>query len=165
MQRFYQRAREQRTKDLKYAEVLRAMIKSESEYTNHRTTWLLVAQGLLVASATNLLKEYPVAAIGLAVVGALVALSYGHALKNNIDARQYLKRLWEKRIKARGYDIEDVLPVHGGYPGNRAISWLLPDKFVPRVAFWAWVLFVIYVCATRYWCVVQLFFCKGAAGV
>ena len=144
------RAGEQLEKDLKYAEVLRTMIKNESEYTNHRTTWLLVAEGLLVAGVTNLLKEYPSAAIALAVIGMLVALSYGHALQNSIDSRQYLKRLWTKRIEARGYDIEEVLPVHGGYPGNRAIGWLLPDKFVPGVAICAWVVFIVYVYITRF---------------
>jgi len=136
--------------DLKYAEVLRGMIKSESEYTNHRTTWLLVAQGLLVAGATNVLKDYPGAAIGLAVIGILVAWSYGHALQNSIDSRQYLKGLWAKRMNARKYDIEEVLPVHGGYPDNRAIGWLLPDKFVPRIAGCAWAVFIIYVGLTRF---------------
>jgi hypothetical protein len=140
---------EQRERDLKYAEVLRSMIKSESEYTNHRTTWLLVAEGLLVAGVTNLLKEYPGPAIGLAIVGVLVALSYGHALQNNIDSRQYLKRLWNKRMKAHGYDIEDVLPVHGGYPHNRAKGWLLPDKFVPRLVICGWIAFIVYVYVTR----------------
>ena len=136
--------------DLAYADTLRAMIKSESEYTNHRSTWLLVSQGLLVAGATSLLKEYPSAAIALAIVGILVAVSYGHALQNSIDSRQYLKRLWTRRIEARGYDIEDVLPVHGGYPGNRSIGWLLPDKFVPRVAICAWGVFIVYVYLGRF---------------
>jgi hypothetical protein len=144
------RAGEQREKDLKYAEVLRTMIKSESEYTNHRTTWLLVAEGLMVAGVTNLLKEYPGAAIALGSIGMLVALSYGHALQNSIDSRQYLKRLWKQRIEARGYDIEDVLPVHGGYPRNRAITWLLPDKFVPSIAVCAWGVFIVYVYITRF---------------
>ena len=150
MQQFGDRAREERDKDLKYAEVLRTMIKSESEYTNHRTTWLLVAEGLLVAGGTNLLKDYPGSAIGLGIIGILVALSYGHALQNSNDSRQYLKGLWKKRIKARGYDIEDVLPVHGGYPGNRAKSWLLPDKFVPRLAICAWGVFIVYVYIARF---------------
>jgi hypothetical protein len=111
---------------------------------------LLVAEGLIVAGVSNLLKDHPGAAIGLAVVGVLVALSYGHALQNNIDSRQYLKRLWEKRIKSRGYDIEDVLPVHGGYRGNRAKGWLLPDKFVPRLAICGWVVFIVYVYLARF---------------
>lgn len=145
-----ERTQKRREKDLAYAEILRTMIKNENDYTNHRTTWLLVAEGLLVAGATNLLKDHPGPAIGLAIVGILVALSYGHALQNSLDSRQYLKRLWKDRIAARGYDIEDVLPVHGGYPGNKATSWLLPDKFVPRVAICAWVVFIVYVYIVRF---------------
>ena len=145
-----ERIRTQRERDLAYAEVLRAMIKTESEYTNHRTTWLLVAEGLLVAGVSNLLKDFPGPAIGLSIIGILVAASYGHALQNSIDSRQYLKRLWKKRMTVRGYDLEDVLPVHGGFPGNRAIGWLLPDKFVPRVAIVGWALFISYVYIKRF---------------
>jgi hypothetical protein len=144
-----ERKQQRREKDLAYAEVLRAMIKNENDYTNHRTTWLLVAEGLLVNAVANVAKDNPLGAIALAVIGILAAMSYGHALQNSMDSRQYLKRLWKKRIAARGYDIEDVLPVHGGYPGNKAISWLLPDKFVPRVAICAWAIFIVYIYIKR----------------
>jgi hypothetical protein len=144
------RALQQRERDLAYADLLRTMIKNESDYTNHRTTWLLVAEGLMVTGVANLLKDYPGPAIGLAIIGILVAASYGHALQNGIDTRQYFKRLWNERVQARGYDLEDVLLVHGGYPGNRAISWLLPDKFVPRILICAWVIFAVYVYICRF---------------
>ena len=145
-----ERRQERREKDEKYGEVLRAMIKNENELTNQRTTWLLVAEGLLVTGVTNLLKDYAWAAIGVAIVGILLAMSYGHALQNNIDSRQYFKRLWNNRLEAHGYAIEDMIPVHGGYPGNLAKGWLLPDRFVPLVAICAWVAFIVYIYIVRF---------------
>lgn len=87
-------------KDLeKYAEILRALIRQENDVTNHRTTWLLVAQGILFAAASGLIKVhwFPTTVIGF--VGILTAFSIGHVLQNSYDSRQYLKRTWRARVE------------------------------------------------------------------
>jgi hypothetical protein len=131
-------------KDEEYGATLRAMVRHENEVTNHRTTWLMVMQGILFTAASALIKEYMVPTIIVALVGILIALSLGHAIQNSFHSRQYLKGLWRKRIEERGYKIEDVLPLDGGYPGNPAISWLLPNTFIPKVIIGAWILIIGY---------------------
>ena len=135
---------EMRKRDEEYATTLRALIRHENEVTNHRTTWLMVTQALLVTAASSLVKEHTGPAIAVALLGILITLSVGHSLKNSFESRQYFKRLWRERIAARGDALADALPLDGGYPGNNAITWLLPFTFIPRVFVGAWALFVLY---------------------
>ena len=136
---------EVRKADEEYATTLRALIRHENDVSNHRTTWLMVTQGILAAATAALLKEYPWHTVVLAIVAVLVTVSIGHSLKNSYDSRQYFKRLWQSRVTERGYSMEDVLPLDGGYPGNKAIHWLLPGNFIPWVIVAAWLLLIVYI--------------------
>lgn len=131
-------------KDEEYGATLRALIRHENEVTNHRTTWLMVTQGILFTAASALVKEHIAPTVIVALVAILSALSLGHALQNSFHSRQYFKGLWRKRVEERGYKIEDMLPLDGGYPGNPAIGWLLPHTFMPKLLVVAWVLFIAY---------------------
>lgn len=137
----------------KHAEILRALIRQENDVTNHRTTWLLVSQGILFAAASALIRVHWFPTIVVGVVGILTALSIGHALKNSYESRQYLKRTWRKRLEERGYKWEDFPPLDGGNPELRTIDWLFPWTFIPRIVMGAWGLLILYsvvaqICAT-----------------
>lgn len=135
---------EVRKADEEYAATLRALIRHENDVTNHRTTWLMVTQGLLFTAVSAVIKDVPWAAAVVALVGILVTVSIGHSLKNSYDSRRYFKDLWRKRVEDRGYKMEEVLPLDGGYPGNNAITWLLPGNFIPKVVIGAWLLLFAY---------------------
>ena len=130
---------ELRKTDAEYGDKLRALIRHENEVSNHRVTWLMVTEGLLVTSVSAVFKESLVATGSLAVVGILVSVSVGQSLKNSYESRQHFKKLWRKRIEDRKYDEDDVLPLDGGYKGNKAITWLLPGTFIPKLVVVAWV--------------------------
>ena len=133
-----------RKSDEEYADRLRALIRHENDVSNHRTTWLMVTQGLLFTAVSAVIKEMQWAAAGLAIIGILVAVSIGHSLRNSFSSRKYFKDLWRKRIEDRRYEIGDVLPLDGGYPGNKAIIWLLPGNFIPKLVIAAWLLLLTY---------------------
>lgn len=139
-----------RKSDEEYAATMRALIRHENEVSNHRTTWLMVTQGILATAASALLENFPWHALVTAVVAILVTLSIGHSLNNSFDSRQYFKKLWKKRVEQRGYDMEDVLPLDGGYPNNNARAWLLPDKFIPKVITVAWLLLIFNVLSAAF---------------
>ena len=128
----------------KRAEILRALIRQENDVTNHRTTWLLVSQGILFAAVSALVKVHWFPTLVVAVVGILAAISIGHSLKNSYESRQYLKRTWRERVNERGYKWEDFPPLDGGNPEVRTINWLFPWTFIPRVIVGAWALLILY---------------------
>jgi hypothetical protein len=139
-----------REKDEQYGETLRALLKQENDLTNQRTTWMLVAQALLAAAASNLFKEHPGVAIGIAVIGIIIATSIGYALYNSLRSRMYFKRLWRQRVRARGYDMDDILPIDGAIPGNIVKWWLLPNEVLPAVIIAGWGALIIYVYLDRF---------------
>ena len=132
-----------------HAVVLRALIRQENDVTNHRTTWLLVAQGILFAAAAAFLKVNWFPALVVGGVGILVALSIGHALRNSYESRLYLKRKWRERLQASGFKWEDFPPLDGGNPELKTINWLFPWTFLPWVIGIAWVLLIGYAIAAR----------------
>lgn len=133
-----------------YAEVLRALIKQENDLTNHRTTWLLVAQGILFAAAATFLKIDWFLALVIATLGIVVALSIGHALENSYKSRQYLKKQWRDRVSISEFKWEDFPPLDGGYPELKPIKWLFPWIFLPWAIAVAWVIIIAYAFATGY---------------
>jgi len=64
--------------DTKFGDTLRTLVRQENDLTNHRTTWLLVTQGILAAAAASLLRDRPWYAVGLGVTAVLLTLSIGH---------------------------------------------------------------------------------------
>ncbi|MCB9878920.1 MAG: hypothetical protein H6835_15095 [Planctomycetes bacterium] len=112
--------------DSKFGDTLRTLVRQENDLTNHRTTWLLVTQGILAAAASSLLRERPWYAVGLGVAAVLLTLSIGHALKSSYESRRYFKSLWRKRVDDKNAKMDVVLPIDGGFPDNGAIAWLLP---------------------------------------
>lgn len=140
---------EQRKRDEEYANTLRALIRHDNEVSNQRTVWLMTSQTILVTAASLLLKDYPEITIAVAIVGALITSSIGHSLRNSFDSRKWFKKRWQERIELRKYDIKDVLPLDGGYPDNKAIPWLLPGNFIPKVILTAWLALIFYILFCR----------------
>jgi hypothetical protein len=127
-----------------YAEVLRSLIRQENDLTNHRTTWLLVTQGILFAAASTFIKTHWFPTLVVAVVGILAALSIGHTLSNSYKSRQYLKQEWRSKLERSGYKWEDFAPLDGGFPGLNPIQWLYPWALIPKLVMGAWALLVLY---------------------
>lgn len=134
----------------KYAEILRALIRQENDVTNHRTTWLLVAQGILFAAASALIKIHWFPTVVVGVLGILTAVSIGHALRNSFESRVYLKRTWRERVTQQGYKWEDFPPLDGGNPQVRTFNWLFPWTFIPKVIIGAWTLLIVYSLVATY---------------
>ena len=126
------------------AEILRALIRQENDVTNHRTTWLLVSQGIFFAAVPALLRVHWFPALVVSVVGIFTTLSIGHALGNSFESRLYLKRTWRERIEREGYRWEDFPPLDGGNPELHPVRWLFPWTFIPRVIVTAWLLLIAY---------------------
>lgn len=135
---------EVRKADEEYASTMRVMVRHENDVSNHRTTWLMVTQGILFTAVSAVIKEVPWAAAAIAVIGILITISIGHSLKNSYESRKYLKDLWRRRVEDREYKSDEILPLDGGYPGNNAITWLLPGNFIPKVVIAAWFLLLVY---------------------
>ena len=133
----------------KRAEILRSLIRHENELTNHRTAWLLVAQGILFAAAAAFVKVHWFPTIVVGVVGFGIAMSIGHTLSNSFESRQYFKKSWRELLGARGFKWEDFPPLDGGFPGLKHRKWLAPWKFIPRAVMVAWALLVLYFVASQ----------------
>lgn len=133
----------------KHAEILRALIRHENEVTNHRTAWLLVAQGILFAAAANFIKVHWFPTVVVGVIGFGIAMSIGHSLSNSFDSRQYFKNSWRSLVSERGLRWEDFPPLDGGFPGLKHRKWLAPWNFIPKALMAAWILLVIYFVAAE----------------
>jgi hypothetical protein len=123
----------------KDAETLRMLIRHENDLTNHRTTWLLVSQGILFTAAAVFTRIHWVPALVVGTVGIILAVSIGQSLTNSYEARQFFKKTWwPQRLASTGYKVEDFPPLDGGVPGVRAINWLFPWFVIPRTLVVAW---------------------------
>ena len=94
----------------KRAETLRSLIRHENDVTNHRASWLLVAQGILFAATANLLHEHWFPVLVIAIVGVALCLSIGHALANSYQSRKYLKASWKEYLSERELDCTQFAP-------------------------------------------------------
>lgn len=122
-----------RLEDKEYGGVLRGLVRQENDLTNHRTTWLLVTQGILFVAVSAVVNSDALPTVVIGVVGILSAWSFGHALSNSEKSRLYLKALWRSRLSRRGYESDDLPPLDGGFPSLKPIKWLQPWNFIPRV--------------------------------
>ena len=133
-----------------YGHRIRALIRHENDLANHRTTWLLVIQALLVAATSNFMKDFSEIVLGLSIVGILVAYSIGDTLSASLRSRIALKQMWSQRLAARGLTLEQMLPVDGGFAAGPVRVWLLPGQFLPKLIIVAWAVLALYV-AFRRW--------------
>lgn len=139
-----QPAEDMRREDKEYVDVLRSLVRQENDLTNHRTTWLLVTQGILFATASAPTNEALAPTIIIGIFGVLAAASFGYVLENSAKSRKHLKDLWKKRVELRGYGPDDFAPLDGGYTGVNPCPRLQPWYFVPRLIVVAWVAYVLY---------------------
>ena len=132
----------------KDAEILRVLIRHENDLTNHRTTWLLVSQGILFAAAAAFVKIHWFPAVVVGAVGIILAASIGQSLKNSYEARQSFKKSWwPQRLASTGYDAQDFPPLDGGVSGVSAIKWLFPWFVIPITLITAWgILIAFFLC-------------------
>ncbi|HZF18498.1 MAG TPA: hypothetical protein VE008_02195 [Burkholderiales bacterium] len=128
----------------KHAEILRSLIRHENEVTNHRTAWLLVSQGILLAAAAAFVKIHWFPTIVVGALGLGIAISIAHSLSNSFDSRQYFKNSWRDLLDKRDLKWEDFPPLDGGFPGLKPIKWLAAWKFIPRALIVGWVLLIGY---------------------
>lgn len=142
---------ERRKATAEYGDRIRALIRHENDITNHRTTWLLVIQALLMTAASNFLHDYPEIVLGVVVIGILVAYSIGDSLTASLRSRVALKQMWSRRLEREGYTLEEMLPVDGAFAAGEVRGWLLPGRFLPKLIMVAWAAFALYVIA-RHWC-------------
>jgi len=141
---------ERRKATVEYGDRIRALIRHENDITNHRTTWLLVIQALLVTAASNFLKDFPEIVLGIVVIGILVAYSIGDSLTASLRSRVALKKMWSRRLEREGYALDDMLPVDGAFAPGEVRGWLLPGRFLPKLIMLAWAVLAVYVVA-RHW--------------
>lgn len=142
-------SREPRAELEKHAEILRSLIRTENEVTNHRTAWLLVSQGILFAAAAAFIKIHWFPTVVVGVIGLGIAISIGHSLKNSFDSRQYFKNSWRALLSDRGFKWEDFPPLDGGFPELKPIKWLAAWKFIPRALIVGWTLLILFFGATQ----------------
>lgn len=128
----------------KRAETLRTLIRHENDVTNHRTSWLLVAQGILFAAAVNLLHKHWFPVLVLALIGIGLCVSIGHALANSYQSRRYLKAIWRNYLSERHLDWSQFAPLDGGNPEQQPVRWLFPWLFVPWLFGAAWLSLVAF---------------------
>ena len=141
-------APEQREQLEKRAEIYRALIRQENDITNHRTSWMLVTQGILLAALATLLKdERFLLSMVLSVVGFLTAMSVGKVLRNSEESRNYMKDDWEKLLGKHGYKpFEDFPPLDGGRHPRQAIEpKYFPWRYLPKLFRWTWLIVGAYV--------------------
>lgn len=91
-----------RREDKEYGDVLRTLVQQENDLTNHRTTWLLVTQGVLFAAVSAPVNTQLVPTLIIGLFGVLAAGSFGYVLDNSAKSRRHLKDLWQKRLETRG---------------------------------------------------------------
>ena len=130
-----------------YADRLRDMIYHENLLTDQRTNWLLVTQGALIAAIAALTDEASYIGIAICIFGILATASFGHAIQNSFESRQYFKAHWKRKLDENGFGVADFAPLDGAFPGNNARRWLLPWLFIPRLLICAWFLIAIFLCS------------------
>lgn len=103
-----------------YTTVIREMIRSENDVTNHRLMWLLLFQGFLASTYPKAESAGTLAVLAISLVGILVALSAFVVLYMSYQARGYLHFLGKEA--KRGNLQEEYLPLDG-WPKGRIKGW------------------------------------------
>jgi hypothetical protein len=122
---------------LEDAKVIREMIRHEDDVIDQRITWLCQIQGFLFAALALTWKEptesrlVPV----ICLVGLLVAVSSGLALRSARLAISNLVKWWDNKIRQSGYLGPDVFARRVG----KSFTHLLPWTSLPVLFFLAWI--------------------------
>ena len=126
---------------LEDAEVIREMIRHEDDVIDQRITWLCQIQGFLFAALALAWKD-PTASrlvIVLCIVGILVAVSSGIALRSVRLAISNLVEWWDKKFGQSGDFGPDVFARRVG----TCFTHLLPWTSLPAIFSLAWIAVLI----------------------
>lgn len=125
-------------KHKEYGKRVSQIILHENDLTNHRLTWLLVTQGILFSASAQFIDKHPMLFAAICIVGLLTTWSFGYALKNSFDSRQYLRREWKAKLEKHDLRPSQLPPLDGAYPNSGVATWKQPWLLVPKVILAAW---------------------------
>lgn len=120
------------------AEVIRTMLRHETEQADRRVSWLTTVQGLLFTALAFAWDKPGALTTIVSVLGATVAVLVFAGMCAGTLAIDRLRRDWTRLIP-RSY--EENLPPSMGYYPHRApwIVYASPENLLPIVFFGAWV--------------------------
>jgi hypothetical protein len=120
------------------AEIIRAMIKTENDFANHRIGWMNTINGLLFAgvsfawgkpSGSELIHFF------CWIGAAICVFSFAGVMTAAISICSLFD--WWQRHKPRDYDGPDVI---GTPPPRNIVRYFAPQNFLPLIFLVAWVM-------------------------
>jgi len=115
-------------------EVIRKLIQSENEMTNHRMNWFLVLQGFMFAGLAFAWEKSTSLCIVFSIVGALSSVSVGTLLQCGINAIKNLESMKPE---------EECVIGKGNGDTHKLMHLLLPWNFIPTLMVFAWIALII----------------------
>ena len=118
------------------AAIIRDMIFRESEYIDHRLTWMVTLQGLLLAGLGFAWKDGKELIPILGSLGLATSISTGLSLYYAVSSIEALFTEWDER-QDQSYLGPDVIIYK--HKGMKFVKLLLPWFFLPLAFIVAWV--------------------------
>lgn len=120
-----------------FTDTYRVLVGRENDLTNHRMTWLLVSQGILLVAVTDLIQnELRFWAAFVCVAAIAITWSIGSSLNESYNARQSMKKRWRGRVRTEGLDPRDLPPLDGAYAERERRELLDPEREPPVESPW-----------------------------
>ena len=116
------------------AKIVREMIFKENEFINHRSTWLVILQGLLFGALSFAHEKAHELIILLGITGIIVSGTSFIGLYLTTKAIKKLLSEWEKN-KPENYIGPDVIGYHSP---NKMVKFFLPWSVLPVLFFIIW---------------------------
>jgi fatty acid desaturase len=128
-----------------YASVIREMIRHENEVTNHRFTWFLVIQGVLLTAAASFWDKHWAPFFAVAILGIVTTISTFYSLRLSGQARSHLRDKYNAKLDLYPEEKkEEFPPIAGDIPGSKGWPWANPWILIPWVVVGTWILLLVF---------------------